>query len=80
MLGATDGSRLTADGTLHISEGKYYTTYTNGKETYLGRHQLLDADTWDDVPLAAVTLLPEDTFRSYERGRGAHGSWERCCF
>ena len=51
----------------------YYTTYTNGKETYLGRHQLLDADTWDDVPLAAVTLLPEDTFRSYERG--ARGAW-----
>ena len=59
MLGATDGSRLTADGTLHISEGKYYTTYTNGKETYLGRHQMLDADTWDDVPLAAGTLPPE---------------------
>ena len=73
MLGATDGSRLTADGTLHISEGKYYTTYTNGKETYLGRHQLLDAGTWDDVPLAAVTLLPDDAFRSYERG--ARGAW-----
>ena len=73
MLGATDGSRLTADGTLHISEGKYYTTYTNGKETYLGRHQLLDAGTWDGVPLAAVTLLPDDAFRSYERG--ARGAW-----
>ena len=34
MLGATDGSRLTANGTLHISQGKYYTTYSDGKDTY----------------------------------------------
>ncbi len=67
MLGATDGSRLSADGILHINEGKYYTTYTDGKETYLGRHQLLDAATWDGVPLAAVTLVPDGTFHDYEK-------------
>ena len=68
MLGATDGSRLTANGILHISDGKYYTTYSDGKNTYLGRHQLLDAATWDGIPLAAVTLVPDGTFRSYEKG------------
>lgn len=67
MLGATDGSRLTANGTLHFSDGKYYTTYSDGKYTYLGRHQLLDAATSDGVPLAVVTLVPEGTFRSYEK-------------
>ena len=55
MLGATNGSRLTAEGTLHIKPGKYYTIYTDGKESYLGRHRLLDAVT-------------ANTFRSYERG------------
>ena len=68
MLGAADGSRLTANGILHISDGKYYTTYSDGKNTYLGRHQLLDAATWDGIPLAAVTLVPDGTFRSYEKG------------
>ena len=68
MLGATDGSRLTANGILHISDGKYYTTYSDGKNTYLGRHQLLDAATSDGIPLAAVTLVPDGTFRSYEKG------------
>ena len=68
MLGDTDGSRLTASGMLHISEGKYYTTYSDGRNTYLGRHQLLDAATWDGVPLAAVTLVPDGTFRDYEKG------------
>ena len=68
MLGATDGSRLTANGILHISGGKYYTTYSDGKNTYLGRHQLLDAAAWDGIPLAAVTLVPDGTFRSYEKG------------
>ena len=67
MLGATDGSRLSADGVLHIREGKYYTTYTDGKESYLGQHQLLDAATWDGVPLAAVTLVSGRTFQGYER-------------
>lgn len=68
MLGATDGSRLTANGTLRVSDGKYYTTYSDGKNTYLGRHQLLDAATSDGIPLAAVTLVPDGTFRSYEKG------------
>lgn len=68
MLGATDSSRLTANGILHISDGKYYTTYSDGKNTYLGRHQLLDAATWDGIPPAAVTLVPDGTFRSYEKG------------
>ena len=39
-----------------------------GKTTYLGRHQLLDAAAWDGIPLAAVTLVPDGTFRSYEKG------------
>ena len=43
------------------------TTYSDGKYTYLGRHQLLDAATSDGVPLAVVTLVPEGTFRSYEK-------------
>ena len=68
MLGATNGSRLTADGTLHIEPRKYYTTYTDGKESYLGRHRLLDAVTSDGIPLAAVTLVSANAFRSYERG------------
>lgn len=68
MLGATSGSRLTADGTLHIEPGKYYTTYTDGRESYLGRHRLLDAVTSDGIPLAAVTLVSANAFRSYERG------------
>ena len=68
MLGATNGSRLTAEGTLHIKPGKYYTIYTDGKESYLGRHRLLDAVTSDGIPLAAVTLVTANTFRSYERG------------
>ena len=57
VLGATNGSRLTAEGTLHIKPGKYYTIYTDGKESYLGRHRLLDAATSDGIPLAAVTLV-----------------------
>ena len=68
MLGATNGSRLTAEGTLHIKPGKYYTIYTDGKESYLGRHRLLDAVTSGGIPLAAVTLVTANTFRSYERG------------
>ena len=68
MLGATNGSRLTAEGTLHIKPGKYYTIYTDGKESYLGRHRLLDAVTSDGIPLAAVTLVTANTFRSYECG------------
>ena len=64
MLGATNGSRLTAEGTLHIKPGKYYTIYTDGKESYLGRHRLLDAATSDGIPLAAVTLVTANTFRS----------------
>ena len=68
MLGATNGSRLTAEGALHIKPGKYYTIYTDGKESYLGRHRLLDAVTSDGIPLAAVTLVTANTFRSYERG------------
>ena len=68
MLGATNGSRLMAEGTLHIKPGKYYTIYTDGKESYLGRHRLLDAATSDGIPLAAVTLVTANTFRSYERG------------
>ena len=63
LLGGTDGSRLTAEGTLHIKEGKYYSTYSGGRETYLGTHQLLDAATSDGVPLAAVTLVPDSAFR-----------------
>ena len=31
MLGATNDSRLTAEGTLHIKPGKYYTVYADGK-------------------------------------------------
>ena len=68
MLGATSGSRLTAEGTLHIEPRKYYTVYADGKDFYLGRHQLLDAVTSDDIPLAAVTLVSANAFRSYERG------------
>lgn len=66
LLGGTDGSRLTAEGTLHIKEGKYYNTYSDGRETYLGAHRILDADTSDGVPLAAVTLVPDGTFRQKE--------------
>ena len=44
------------------------TIYTDGKEVYLGRHRLLDAATSDGIPLAAVTLVTANTFRSYERG------------
>ena len=68
MLGATSGSRLTAEGTLHIEPRKYYTVYADGKDFYLGRHQLLDAVTSDGIPLAAVTLVSANAFRSYERG------------
>ena len=67
MLGATNGTRLTAEGTLHIKPGKYYTVYSDGKESYLGRHRLLDAVTSDGVPLAVVTLVTANAFRSYER-------------
>ena len=67
LLGGTDGSRLTAEGTLYIKEGKYYTTYSDDRETYLGTHQLLDAATSDGVPLAAVTLVPDSAFRQQER-------------
>ena len=67
MLGATNGTRLTAEGTLHIKPGKYYTVYADGKESYLGRHRLLDAVTSDGVPLAVVTLVTANAFRSYER-------------
>ena len=68
MLGATSGSRLTADGTLHIEPRKYYTVYADGKDFYLGRHRLLDVVTSDGIPLAAVTLVSANAFRSYERG------------
>ena len=67
MLGATAGSRLTADGALHIEPRRYYTVYGDGKDFYLGRHRLLDAVTSDGIPLAAVTLVAANVFRSYER-------------
>ena len=67
MLGTTAGSRLTADGALHIEPRRYYTVYGDGKDFYLGRHRLLDAVTSDGIPLAAVTLVAANVFRSYER-------------
>lgn len=67
LLGSTDGSRLTAEGKLHIKEGKYYNTYSDGRETYFGAHRISDAATSDGVPLAAVTLVPEGIFRQQER-------------
>ena len=77
LLGGTDGSRLTAKGTLHIKEGKYYSTYSGGRETYLGTHQLLDAATSDGVPLAAVTLVPDSAFR--QQGTERADSVDRGC-
>lgn len=67
LLGGTDGSRLTADGALHIKAEKYYNTYSDGRETYLGAHRVLKAATSDGVSLSAVTLVPEGIFRQQER-------------
>lgn len=65
MLGDTGGAALTAEGTMRVREGGRYDTFTCGEDTYLGTYQLLSARLADGHPLAAVTLVPEGSFRSY---------------
>ena len=65
MLGDTGGTALTAEGTLEVKRGRYYDTFTGGGETYLGTYQIVSGRLADGLPLAAVTLVPEEGYRSY---------------
>lgn len=67
MLGDTDSSRLSADGEMRVNSGKYYDTFTCGDDTYLGRYQIIPGKLADENSLAVVTLVPESSFRTYER-------------
>ncbi len=59
MLGGGEGSCLEPQGTLHIKEGAYYNTYSDGKRQYIGVHQPLGCATVNGRQLAVVTLIPE---------------------
>ena len=54
MLGATDGSRLTANGILHISGGKYYTTPL----TAMGKTPIWGGTSFWMLPRGTASPLP----------------------
>lgn len=62
LLGESTGTMLEPTGTLQFREDKFYNTYTNGNERYIGYHQTLECATVDGRELAVVTLLPENGY------------------
>lgn len=64
MLGSTEGTNLSASGTMKIKEGRDYDTFTWNGTTYLGKYQVVPGRLADGYPLAAVTLIPESGYRN----------------
>lgn len=62
MLGSTEGTNLSASGTMKIKEGRDYDTFTWNGTTYLGKYQVVPGRLADGYPLAAVTLIPESGY------------------
>lgn len=54
MLGTADGSRLTANGILHISDGKYYTTPL----TAMGKTPIWGGTSFWMLPRGTASPLP----------------------
>jgi DNA-binding CsgD family transcriptional regulator len=69
MLGNPENTYLTAVGTLSVKPGRYYNTYSDGVQSYLGIHQTLPAASADGRPLAVVTLVPTASFDTYAARR-----------
>lgn len=65
-----DDSSMVGDGKLDIKEGSSYNRYTAGSSgsdpengsNFLGRHHILDCKTSEGSPLAALTLISEESF------------------
>lgn len=73
MLGSTEGTNLSASGTMKIKEGRDYDTFTWNGTTYLGKYQVVPGRLADGYPLAAVTLIPESGYR--HRAQTARIGW-----
>lgn len=67
MLGNTEGTLLSASGVMNVRSGKHYDTFTCNSGVYLGKYQTVPGRLADGLPLTAVTLVPEGSFRAYER-------------
>ena len=65
MLGSTEGTNLSASGTMKIKEGRDYDTFAWNDTTYLGKYQIVPGRLADGYPLAAVTLVPESGYRHH---------------
>ncbi len=62
MVGQSEDVYLPSNGKIKIAEGKHFYTYSMGNDKYLGIHNHLGNETTYGVPIAAVTMLPENSF------------------
>lgn len=63
MIGSREGVALQDGELLEIKEGKRFNFYAGSESGYLGIHTLLDMPMTDGSSMAAVTLLPANTYR-----------------
>ena len=66
LVGNPEGTHISASGVFKIREGKYFNTYTDGNETYLGVHKLISGK--NDPNMAVVILITKTGFDSYVSG------------
>ncbi|MBQ3105199.1 MAG: helix-turn-helix transcriptional regulator [Lachnospiraceae bacterium] len=64
LTGGQGGANLTAVDTLTVEEGRLCHRYTGEDGTFLGMHTKLDMEVVDGSSMYAVTLFPEDTYRT----------------
>lgn len=64
MIGGLEGTQIDTLTTLEIKEGEQFNIYTCSDETYLGIHRQISANTAEDLPLVAVTLIPLGSFNT----------------
>lgn len=62
MVGSQEGTSLGHDDQLRIRTGRRFHTYTGQSGTFVGLHRELDLPTISGAPLAAVTLLPQESY------------------
>lgn len=62
MIGSREGIALQDGESLAVREGKHFNTYTGSERGYLGVHTLVDMRMADGSQMAAVTLIPEETY------------------
>lgn len=60
LIGSPEGTHISASGVFKVKEGKYYNTYTDGSETYLGVHKMLPES--GKLNMAAVILVSKAGF------------------